>query len=137
MLKRFSISLEDDLLEKFDSIIEKEGYDNRSEAIRDLIRDMLVHREWLEGEKETAGVVIIVYDHERHELSKKITEIQHQDYRCIVSTLHIHLDEHNCLEVIILRGKAAKIQRLADSLITTRGVIHGRFVGTTTGKELS
>ncbi|MCD6123352.1 MAG: nickel-responsive transcriptional regulator NikR [Spirochaetales bacterium] len=136
MLKRFSISLENDLLKKFDTLIAGEGYSNRSEAVRDLIRDIFVQREWLEGDAETAGVAVLVYDHHRHELSQKLVDVQHHDYRCIVSSLHIHLDEHNCLEVIVLKGKAKKIQKLADSLISTRGVIHGRFIGTTTGKEL-
>ncbi len=136
MLKRFSISLENSLLEKFDKMIEIEGYSNRSEAIRDLIRDTFVQKEWLEGDRETAGVAVLVYDHHRHELAQKLVDIQHHDFHCIVSSLHIHIDEHNCLEVIVLRGKAKKIQKLADSLISTRGVIHGRFIGTTTGKEL-
>ncbi len=137
MLKRFSISLEDTLLDRFDEMIATEGYSNRSEAIRDLIRGLFVQKEWLQGDKETAGVAVIVYDHHRHELARKLVDVQHHDFKCIVSSLHTHLDEHNCLEVIVLRGKAKKIQKLADSLISTRGVIHGRFIGTTTGKELS
>jgi len=135
VLKRFGVSLEEELLEDFDELIRQKGYTNRSEAIRDLIRNTLVKKEWLEGDAETAGVAVIVYDHHRHELSKKLTDTQHKDYGKITASLHIHLDSDNCLEVIILRGKAKEIQRVADSLISTRGVKHGRFIGTTTGRD--
>ncbi len=135
MLKRFSISLEQDLLSSFDKLIREEGYTNRSEAIRDLIRNTMVQREWLDGDAETAGVAVLVYDHHRQELSQKLTDLQHKDHGFITSTLHIHLDEHNCLEVIVLQGKARKIQSIADSLISIKGVKHGRFISTTTGKD--
>lgn len=133
MVKRFSISLEEELLELFDNQISENGYTNRSEAIRDLIREHMIQEEWTDGDKETAGVVIIVYDHHQMELSQKLADHQHKDFQCVVSTLHIHQDEHNCLEVIVLRGIARRIKRLADSLISMRGVKHGKFLETTTG----
>jgi CopG family nickel-responsive transcriptional regulator len=136
MLKRFGISLEEDLLNSFDSLIGREGYTNRSEAIRDLIRDTMVKREWLEGEAETVGIVLLVFDHHRLDLSQKLTDRQHQHHDTIIASLHVHLDAHNCLEVVVLKGKAKDIQRIADSLISTKGVLHGRFVGTTAGKTL-
>ena len=136
MLKRFGVSLEKDLLDKFDNLLNAQGYVNRSEAIRDLIRDALVKKEWLVEDIDTAGVVVIVYNHEQHELAKKMTDTQHSNYGKIISSLHVHLDKHNCLEVILLKGKAREIRRLADSLISTRGVKYGQFIGATTGKNI-
>ncbi|MBA7647527.1 putative nickel-responsive regulator [subsurface metagenome] len=136
MVKRFGVSLEDELLEKFDTLLLEEGYSNRSEAIRDLIRDSLVRREWEEEESEIAGVAILVYNHHEHELAQKVTDIQHHHFGFVIASMHAHLDEHNCLEVILMRGKAKEIKRFADSLICTRGVKHGQFVATTTGTGL-
>ncbi len=136
MVKRFGVSLEEDLLEAFDEMIAERSYTNRSEAIRDLIRDALVKREWLSDQTETAGAVVIVYDHHRHELSGKLARMQHDEYNNIISTLHVHLDHDNCLETVLLKGKASDIKRIADSIIATKGVKHGQFVGTTVGKEL-
>ncbi len=135
MLKRFSISLEKELLDDFDKLIQATGYINRSEAIRDLIRNNLVQKEWLEGETETAGVVVLVYDHHRQELSQKLTDLQHQAHESITAALHVHLDQHNCLEVIVLQGRSGSIQKISDSLISTKGVKHGRFVSTTMGRK--
>jgi CopG family nickel-responsive transcriptional regulator len=136
MLKRFGVSLEKDLLTQFDELLLSQGYSNRSEAIRDLIRDALVKKEWLKEDVETAGVVIIVYNHHLHELSKKVTDIQHKDFGRVVSALHVHLDEHNCLEVIILKGRTKEIKLLANTLISTRGVKFGQFVPATSGKNI-
>lgn len=134
MVKRFSISLDEDLLGLFDKLIGEKGYTNRSEAIRDLIREHMIEEEWTDEEVDTAGVVILVYDHHQMELAQKLADHQHRDYDSVVSTLHIHQDEHNCLEVIVLRGRAGKIKDIANSLISMRGVKHGRFIETTTGK---
>ncbi|MEW5816348.1 MAG: nickel-responsive transcriptional regulator NikR [Spirochaetota bacterium] len=134
MIRRFGVSLEDNLLEKFDSFIIAQGYTNRSEAIRDLIRDALVKKEWLEGEEETAGIAVLVYDHHQYELAQKLTHMQHHAYNYVVSSLHSHMDSNNCLEAIILKGKAKDIQKIADKLISTKGVKYGQFVGATTGK---
>ncbi len=136
MLKRFGVSLEQNLLVQFDELLLSQGYSNRSEAIRDLIRDALIKKEWLEEDVETAGVVIIVYNHHMHELSKKVTHIQHKDFAKVVSTLHVHLDEHNCLEVILLKGKAKEIKLLSNTLISTRGIKFGQFVPATSGKNI-
>ena len=136
MLKRFGVSVEGNLLAEFDRLLVREGYTNRSEAIRDLIRDALVRKRWLEGDEETAGAVVLVYDHHRHEQSGKLMDVQHRKYDAILSSLHIHLDPKNCLEVILLKGPGRRIQKIADALISTRGVKHGQFVVSTTAKEL-
>ena len=134
MLKRFGVSLEDDLLEQFDGLCEKQGYTNRSEAIRDLIRNALIKKEWLEGNLETTGVVIIVYDHHQYHMAQKITDLQHDHYASIIASLHSHLDHHNCVEIILLKGKAKEIQTIADNIISTKGVKYGHFIPATTGK---
>lgn len=136
MLKRFGVSLKEDLLNKFDLLLAEEGYSSRSEAIRDLIRDALVRREWINEETEIAGVTTLVYNHHEHELAQKLTDVQHRNYGLIIASLHAHLDEHNCLEAVMLKGKAGEVKRIADGLISTRGVKHGQFVATTTGTGL-
>jgi CopG family nickel-responsive transcriptional regulator len=130
---RFGISTDARLLEKFDALIAEKGYVNRSEAVRDLIRNALVEEQWNVGEEEAVGTVTLVYDHHFSDLGDKLTEHQHTHHEEIVSTLHIHLDAHNCLEVVVLRGKASEVKKLADELIGTKGVKHGRFAATTTG----
>jgi CopG family nickel-responsive transcriptional regulator len=133
---RFGISLEKALLERFDSLIRKKGYANRSEAIRDLIRDSLVSDEWQSSKVETVGTITIVYSHDTRELTDTLTDLQHHSYDSIVSSMHIHIDEHNCLEVIVVRGKSREIKAIADKLIGTKGVKHGKLSITTTGKHL-
>ena len=133
---RFGISLENSLLKGFDSLIKKKGYASRSEAIRDLIRDSLVKEEWEYGNKDTVGAISIVYSHDTRELSDTLTDIQHNFHSSVVSSLHVHLDHHNCLEVIIVKGKGREIKKIADKLIGTRGVKHGKLSLTTTGKDL-
>lgn len=135
-VERFSVSIERELLAMFDRFLKASGYPTRSEGIRDLIREKLVEDEWRDPKAHAVGVITIVYDHHRRELPEKLTELQHNFLREIVSTTHIHLDRHNCLEVIIVRGKSRRISRIADQLIGTKGVKHGRFVTTTTGKTL-
>lgn len=136
MIKRFGVSIPDELLTKLDKLAKKKGYSNRSEALRDLIRDRFVEEEWSAGSKEVVGTVTLVYDHHTHELSDKLTDLQHSHFRNIISTTHIHLDEHNCLEVLIVRGKSQKVKEIADRLISTKGVKHGKLVMTSTGKNL-
>jgi CopG family nickel-responsive transcriptional regulator len=133
---RFGISIDDKLLESFDRLIELKGYMNRSEAIRDLIRATLVELRWEGGEEETVGTVTLVYNHHVRDLSDKLTEQQHTHHNQIISTLHIHLDAHNCLEVLVVRGKARDVKKIADELIGVKGVKHGKLVMTTTGEEL-
>lgn len=134
---RFGVSTDERLLERFDALIADKGYVNRSEAVRDLIRNALVDDQWETGTAEAVGTVTLVYDHHSTDLADKLTEHQHSHHEEIVSTLHIHLDAHHCLEVIVLRGVARDIKRIADGLIGTKGVKHGKFVATTTGAGLS
>ena len=136
-LTRFGISIDDRLLRRFEALIADKGYVNRSEAIRDLIRNALVEDEWARDDAETVGTVTLVYDHHTRDLADKLTEQQHSHHDAIVSALHVHLDAHNCLEVVVVRGRAREVKRLADELIGTKGVKHGQLVTTTTGKELA
>lgn len=133
---RFGVSTDERLLDRFDALIADKGYVNRSEAVRDLIRGALVEDEWSQGDMQAVGTVTLVYDHHSSDLSEKLTEHQHSHHEEIVSTLHIHLDPHNCLEVVVLRGLARDIKRIADQLIGTKGVKHGKFVASTTGDGL-
>ena len=133
---RFGISMDDQLLASFDRLIEQKGYLNRSEAIRDLIRASLVELKWERGDEETVGTVTLVYNHHVRDLSDRLTEHQHTHHHQIVSALHVHLDAHNCLEVLVVRGKARDVKRIADGLIGVKGVKHGKLVMTTTAEEL-
>lgn len=130
---RFGVSIDERLLTRFDALSAEKGYMNRSEAIRDLTRNALVDQEWEDSDAETVGTVTLVYDHHFSDLGDKLTEHQHSHHESIVSTLHVHMDAHHCLEVVVLRGKAGEIKRIADELIGTKGVKHGKFVATTTG----
>lgn len=132
---RFSASLDADLLARFEEASRRRGYSNRSEALRDLIRDSLVREEW-EGDQEIVGTVTLVYDHHVRELSERLTHLQHDHHDVILSALHVHLDHDNCLEVIAVQGRASVVQPIADALVGTRGVKHGRLTATTTGKRL-
>ncbi|MGB2782952.1 MAG: nickel-responsive transcriptional regulator NikR [Atribacterota bacterium] len=132
---RFGVSLEKELLEKFDRLIKEKKYSNRSEAIRDLIRENLVKREWIEG-KEVAGAITLVFDHHKRELVNILTDIQHDFHTLIISSQHIHLDHDNCLEIIVVRGKPIEVRGLADKLKSTKGVKYGSLSIATTGKEL-
>jgi len=132
---RFGISLEKELLEKFDKLSKEKQYPNRSEAIRDLIREELVKREWIEG-KEVAGSITLVFDHHKRELMNTLTDIQHDFYQLIISSQHVHLDHDNCLEIIVVRGKPRGVKNLADKLRATKGVKYGALSIATTGKEL-
>jgi CopG family nickel-responsive transcriptional regulator len=134
-LVRFGVSIDDDLLERFDRQIAEKGYTNRSEAIRDLIRDNLVTEEWAKNE-ETVGTVTIVYDHHTRELSETLTHLQHSFDGQIMSVLHVHLDHNNCLEVLVVKGKSQRLKAFADRLVGTRGVKHGKLTMTTTGRTL-
>jgi CopG family nickel-responsive transcriptional regulator len=134
---RFGISIDSRLLHRFDELIADKGYQNRSEAIRDLIRNALVEQQWAqEDEEETVGTVTLVYDHHTRDLSDKLTEHQHSHHQAIISALHVHLDAHHCLEVVVVKGKAREVRRLADELIGTKGVKHGKLVTSTTGHGL-
>jgi CopG family nickel-responsive transcriptional regulator len=129
-LVRFSISIPGDLIARYDQHIAETGYANRSEAIRDLIRNRLVEGAWRAGTGEMTGTFTMVYDHHVHELSDALTVIQHEHHKAILSTLHIHLDAHLCLEVLVLRGTSEVIKRIADTLTAMRGVRHGKLTVT-------
>jgi len=130
-LSRFGVSLEEDLLAAFDISIGGMGYQNRSEAIRDLIRDHLIQKKVGQGDTEVIGVVTLVYDHRIHHLSDILADMQHKAEVTVNASLHIHLDEHNCLEVIVIRGRADKVHEIASKLIATKGVQNGKLVTTT------
>jgi CopG family transcriptional regulator, nickel-responsive regulator len=135
-LCRIGVAINDDLLEEFDKLIGKRGYTNRSEAFRDLIRNELVHEVWETSDAVVFGTVTLVYDHHVRMLTEKLTELQHQFHSSILSSMHVHLDHDNCLEVILVKGKAPVVQKLANALIATKGVKHGRFTATTSGGDL-
>jgi CopG family nickel-responsive transcriptional regulator len=134
---RFGVSLDSDLLEKFDALCEEKCYQTRSEAIRDLIRNTLVQKEWEDLNREMVGTLTLVYDHHQSDLAQKMTEIQHSSLDVIVTSLHIHLDHHNCMEVLILRGPGQDLKATAERLISTKGVKHGKLNLATTGQDLT
>jgi len=134
-LSRFSISMRDDLLAQLDKMAEQKGYCNRSQAIADMVRSHLVEYRAYGGKNEIAGAITLVYDHHRRDIQKRLTEMQHKFPNLIISTTHCHLDHHNCLEIIAVRGLSSEIRKLADSLIATRGIKHGKLSATTTGKD--
>jgi len=133
---RFGVSIPSELVKSFDALIRAKGYRNRSEAIRDIMRDYLVEGEWESAEARIVGTVTIVYDHEVRELTQVLTTLQHQFHGAILCSTHVHLDEHNCLEIIVLKSSAEEVRAIADRLISTRGVKHGKLVCTTTGERL-
>lgn len=135
-LSRIGVAIDSDLLEKFDRLIAARGYTNRSEAFRDMIREELVDAASEDPEGEVVGSVTLVYDHHVRMLSDKLTDMQHDHFHHILSTLHVHLDHDNCLEVLVLRGQAAQVRRLAEALISTKGVKHGRLAITAARSEL-
>ena len=135
-LSRIGVAIDSDLLDKFDRLIGQRGYTNRSEAFRDLIRDELVEKTWESPDSYVVGTVTLVYDHHVRMLNEKLTGIQHDFHHSILSTLHVHLDHDNCLEVVVVRGKSANVRQVADVLISTKGVKHGRLTITTSGAGL-
>ena len=132
---RFGVSLDKDLLDKFDLLIRNKNYSNRSEAFRDLIREELVKKEWQEG-NDVAGAITLIYDHHKRKLLNHLTDIQHDFQRLIISTQHIHLDHDNCLEIIAVRGKTRDIRKLADILKSIKGVKYGTLSMSTVGKDI-
>lgn len=132
---RTGVSLEHELLEKFDYAISKKGYGNRSEAIRDLIRDYLVADE-IDKNKVVVGTLTIVYDHHRPNLTEKLVDLQHHAGSSVLAATHVHMDHHNCLEVIIMKGRGGELRDLANGILSLRGVKHGQLVITSTGRDL-
>ena len=135
-LSRIGVAIDSDLLEKFDKLIAARGYTNRSEAFRDLIREELVETASEQPDLEVVGTVTLVYDHHVRMLSDKLTNMQHDHYHHILSTLHVHLDHDHCLEVLVVRGPVETVKRIANGLISTKGVKHGRLTITSSGAEL-
>ncbi|MCZ2080374.1 MAG: nickel-responsive transcriptional regulator NikR [Bryobacteraceae bacterium] len=135
-LSRIGVAIDSDLLAKFDELIANRGYTNRSEAFRDLIRDELVEKVWEGPESPVVGTVTLVYNHHVRLLGDKLTDLQHDHYHLILSTMHVHLDHDNCLEVLVVKGRAKDVKKIADALISTKGVKHGRLTITASGAEL-
>jgi CopG family nickel-responsive transcriptional regulator len=135
-LSRIGVAIDGDLLDKFDRLIAQRGYTNRSEAFRDMIRDELVEKSWESPDSHVVGTVTLVYDHHVRLLSEKLTDIQHDYHRSILSTLHVHLDHDHCLEVLVVRGRAGDVRKVAVALISAKGVKHGRLTITTSGADL-
>ena len=136
-ITRFGISMDNKLLDRFDNLISEQGYTNRSEAFRDMVRERLIREEWKEKEEgETVGTITIIYDHHKRELMENLTRHQHQHHDTVISMMHVHLDHHNCLEVMAVKGKATDIKKFADDIISAKGVKHGKLVMTSTGKNL-
>jgi CopG family nickel-responsive transcriptional regulator len=134
---RLGISIPQELVKAFDRVTRAKGYRTRSEAVRDVMRDYLVAQEWERIRGRVVGTVTLVYEHETRELTHVLTELQHQFHDAITCTTHVHLDEHNCLEVIVVKGRSTQVRAIADRLISTRGVKHGKLVCTTTGRTLA
>ena len=134
-LVRFGVSLEDVLLANFDEHIKEKGYPTRSKAISDLIRETLVKEEW-KGDENVTGAITLIYDHHKRELVNKLTEIQHDFYKTIISSQHIHLDHHHCLEIVVVKGKPEEIKVLANKLKSTKGVKHSSLTMATTGEGI-
>ncbi len=135
-LIRFGVSMEEDLLDKFDRLITRHGYTNRSEAIRDFVRKGIIEENIRDRHAGAFGVFSFVYDHHVHGLEAKLTDVQHDNYKSIISTSHVHIDNDNCLEVIILRDSAGKIDKIADGILSYKGVKHGNLSLTLSAKEI-
>ena len=133
---RFGVSLSKPLLKELDLMIRKRGYRNRSLAISDMVRDQLVEYHQELGDGQVACTVTLVYDHHKRTVQERLTDFQHKHLETIISSLHVHLDHQNCLEVLVLRGKLSIVKNVAERLIATRGVKHGRFTLTSTGNDL-
>ncbi|NCO38657.1 MAG: nickel-responsive transcriptional regulator NikR [Armatimonadetes bacterium CG_4_10_14_3_um_filter_66_18] len=136
LVERFGVSMSPELLKAFDARIRQKGYANRSEAIRDIVRNYLVEAQWQEEKQTVVGTVTLVYDHHTRELDSVLTEMQHEYHDAIQCATHVHLDHHNCLEVIVVRGTSKQVREIGDRLISARGVKHGKIVCTTTGEGI-
>jgi CopG family nickel-responsive transcriptional regulator len=127
-ITRFGVSIEPELLKKFDKMIKKEGYENRSEAIRDLIRGNLIEEKSKNPDEKVIGTLTMIYDHHTGNLANKLMDLQHNHTKEILSTTHIHIDHNNCLEVLIIKGNSGRVQKLADSIKALKGIKNGELV---------
>ncbi len=133
---RFGVSLSLELLDRFDGLIKRLGYENRSEAVRDLIRHKLVEEEWEAPNTRTFAAVFLIYDHHTMSVATRLMDLQHESFAQVIGSFHVHLDEHNCLEIIVVRGKAKELRDLADRMISLRGVKYGALNMGTTGQSI-
>jgi CopG family nickel-responsive transcriptional regulator len=136
-LARIGVAIPEDLLTAFDEQIERRGYPNRSEAFRDLIRESLIREQVDIPNAPAVGTLTLIYDHHVRQLSDKLTEFQHEHHSKIVSTVHVHLDHDQCLEVLVLRGKARELKAISDKIISMHGIQHGRLMLTVAGKPVA
>jgi CopG family nickel-responsive transcriptional regulator len=134
-LSRFSISIENGLLERLEALVKKSNYANRSEFVRDLLRQRLVEEEW-QADEEVVGTITLVYDHETRELSKKLTRLQHHHHDLVLASTHVHLDHHMCAEMVLLKGRASAIEEMANQLRQQKGVLHASLSLSSTGRHL-
>ena len=132
---RFSISMKSDLVDQLDEMTRTKGLSNRSHAVAQMVKDHLVDHYGQTGNHEIAGTITLVYDHHKRNIQSHLTEIQHDHQSLIISALHVHLDHHNCLEVLAVKGRASEIRKLADRITGAKGIKHGKLTVTTTGKE--
>jgi len=135
-LERLSLSIEKPLLQELEKLVRRSRYTNRSEFVRDMIREQLVERQW-EQDDEALGTITMVYKHDQRGLSDRLTTLQHDHHREILFTTHVHLDKHLCAEVILVRGRASRIRRVADDLRRQRGVLHAALAISSTGQRLT
>ncbi|USG63323.1 nickel-responsive transcriptional regulator NikR [Brevibacillus ruminantium] len=126
-LRRFGVSMDESLLAQFDELIKEKGYENRSEAVRDLVRNALVNQSWEDDEQDVAGSILLFYDHHQTDVMQELTSIQHDMHHAILATTHFHLDHHNCLELIVVKGKAKELRGFSDQMISMKGVKYGKF----------
>ena len=132
-LARIGVAIDSELLEEFDAYLDRRKYANRSEGFRDLVRDALIAEKTAQPDQPSVGTLTLVYDHHTRSLSEKLTAMQHEHQELVISTLHVHLDHHHCLEVLVLRGPAGRIRQLAEGIIATKGVQHGQLTMTAAG----
>ncbi len=136
-LVRFGVAMDEELLGRFDELVARRGTaTNRSEAVRDLVRDTLVDEQWEAPDEEIVGTITMVFDHHANDLAEKLDALQHAHHDKVVSSMHVHLDAHNCLEVIVVRGASGEIRTIAETILGTKGVKHGKLVTTSTGRHL-
>ncbi len=126
-INRFGISMEDSLLRQFDKLISQKGYTNRSEAVRDLVREKIIEENVEATSEEVYGALVFIYDHHKRELEKSLSNLQHDYFKNIVSTTHVHIDHDTCLEMIIVRGKAKLLKQIAEKLLSFKGVLNGKL----------
>jgi CopG family nickel-responsive transcriptional regulator len=134
-LIRLSLSIEKPLYDQLEKLVRKSGYENRSEFVRDMIRDRLVKGEW-DKDEEVLGTITLVYDHHRRQLTEKLTDLQHEFHHAVMVTTHVHLTHDLCAEVVLVRGRASLVRSLAEQLHQQKGVLHAELSMTSTGAEL-